>query len=93
MTITVYTTVSCPFCLMLKDYLKERGVSFVEKLIDEDDSARSEMVNLSNGFLGVPFTFIIRDNGIKETVVGFDKGKLDKILQISTNNPINTNAR
>ena len=66
---------------MLKDYLKERDVGFEEKLVDQDDLARDEMVKVSNGFLGVPFSVITKNDGAKETVIGFDKGRLDSILQ------------
>lgn len=67
---------------MLKDYLKEKNISFVEKLVDQDDSAREEMMTSSNGFLGVPFTVITKDEGTKETVLGFDKGKINSVLGI-----------
>jgi len=67
---------------MLKEYLKGKNISYSEKYVDSDEAAEKEMMDLSNGFLGVPFTLIIKDNGTKETVMGFDKGKLDKILQV-----------
>lgn len=66
---------------MLKDYLKEKRVDFSEKHIDEDDAARTEMMEVSNGFLEVPFVSIIKDDGTKETVIGFDRGKLDTIFK------------
>ncbi len=66
---------------MLKDYLKERDIGYEEKLVDQDDLARNEMVKVSNGFLGVPFSVITKNDGAKETVIGFDKGRLDSILQ------------
>ncbi|PIT86096.1 MAG: NrdH-redoxin, partial [Candidatus Magasanikbacteria bacterium CG10_big_fil_rev_8_21_14_0_10_43_6] len=28
MTVTVYSTPTCPFCHKAKDYLKEKGVAF-----------------------------------------------------------------
>lgn len=65
---------------MLKDYLKEKGIAFSEKIVDQDDKARDEMVAASGGFMGVPFTVIVKDDGTKETVVGFDKGKIDQVL-------------
>lgn len=68
---------------MLKDYLDSKNLSFIEKLIDVDEAAREEMSKESGGFSGVPFTVITLDDGRKETVVGFDKGKLDSILGIS----------
>ncbi len=83
MTITVYSTGTCPFCGMLKTYLTEKGKVFTEKLVDTDETARTEMAAASGGFLGVPFTVITLDNGTRETVMGFDKGKIDSILQIS----------
>lgn len=65
---------------MLKDYLKEKSLSFTEKLVDLDETAKTEMTASSGGFLGVPFTLIVKDDGTKETVVGFDKGKLNSVL-------------
>lgn len=81
MQITIYSTTTCPYCKMLKDYLNGRGISYQEKLVDQDDEARDKMVEDSGGFMGVPFTVIIKDDGSKETVVGFDKGKIDEILE------------
>jgi len=78
--ITVYSTTTCPYCKMLKDYLKEKSLSFTEKLVDLDETAKTEMAALSGGFLGVPFVSIVKDDGTKETVVGFDKGKLNAVL-------------
>lgn len=80
MQITIFSTTTCPYCKMLKDYLTIKNVSFVEKLVDQDDTARDEMVAESGGFLGVPFTVIIKDDGTKETIIGFDKGKIDSLI-------------
>ena len=82
MKITIYSTTTCPYCKMLKAYLKEKNISFTEKIVDQDDAARDEMVKISGGFQGVPFTVIEKD-GKKETVLGFDKGKINSILGIS----------
>lgn len=82
MQITIYSTTTCPFCKMLKKYLTEKNISFTEKLIDQDDAARDEMAKESGGFLGVPYVVIVKDDGSKEMVVGFDKGKLNSILGI-----------
>ena len=81
MKIVVYTTTTCPFCRMLEDYLKGKGISYEEKAVDRDEAAKEEMMEHSNGFLGVPFTVIHKDDGSKETVLGFDKGKLDEVLK------------
>jgi len=70
---------------MLKDYLGEHSFSFSEKLVDQDDAARDEMAGISGGFLGVPFTLVVKDDGSKETIIGFDKNRIDEILGINTN--------
>jgi len=66
---------------MLKNYLKEKNINFEEKLIDSDDKAREEMLAVSGGFMGVPYTLIDKDDGTKETIVGFDKGKFEEIFK------------
>ena len=68
---------------MLKDYLSQKNISFTEKLVDIDEPARIEMMEVSGGFLGVPFTSIVKDDGTKETVLGFDQGKLNSVLGIT----------
>ncbi len=82
MQVIIYSTTTCPYCKMLKDYLTQKSVAFSEKLVDTDETARTEMMAASNGFLGVPFTIVTLDNGTKENVLGFDKGKLNSLLGI-----------
>jgi len=65
---------------MLKSYLDEKKIEYKEKLVDEDDAARAEMIKESGGFLGVPFAVVSKDDGTKETIIGFDKGKIDQIF-------------
>lgn len=67
---------------MLKNYLTSKKVSYVEKMIDTDEQAQKEMEKISGGFLGVPFTNVIKDDGTTSTILGFDKGKVDTILGI-----------
>jgi glutaredoxin len=83
MTVTVYSTTTCPYCSMLKSYLKEKNISFTEKFVDQDDDAKEEMSAVSGGFLGVPFTIVIKDDGTKEGIIGFDKGRVDLILGLN----------
>jgi glutaredoxin len=67
---------------MLKDYLNEKQVKYIEKSVDSDEKAKEEMSVVSNGFFGVPFIVISKDDGTKETIVGFDKGKINVVLGI-----------
>lgn len=80
MTITIYSTTTCPYCKMLKDYLAAKNAPYTEKLVDQDEAARDEMMKASNGFLGVPFTVVVKDDGTSERIIGFDKGKLDALF-------------
>lgn len=73
--VTVYSTSNCPWCVVTKDYLKGKGISYVEKKVDLDQTAASEMVRKS-GQMGVP---VIDING--EIIVGFDRQKLDSLLK------------
>lgn len=82
MNVTVYSTTTCPYCKMLKEYLSEKGVDFTEKIVDQDDAAREEMMQKSGGFLGVPYT-VVEKEGAEEKIVGFDKGKFNEVLGIS----------
>ena len=83
MNIIIYSTTTCPYCKMLKDYLKGKNIAFIEKLVDRDEAAQKEMAEASGGFLGIPFTLITKDDGTKETVLGFDQGKINSILGIT----------
>ena len=82
MQIVVYSTTTCPFCKMEKDYLTSKDITFTEKLVDINEDNLNEMSLASDGFLGVPFTLITKNDGQTEKVIGFDKGKINSILQI-----------
>ncbi len=77
--IVLYTTTTCPFCKMQKDYLKSKNIDFSEILVDENPEEAQKMIELS-GQLGVPFTVITKDDGSLEKILGFDKARLDSIL-------------
>jgi glutaredoxin 3 len=58
----------------VKEFLSQRGVPYVEKMVDSDRAAAIEMIQRS-GQRGVPVT-VIND----EVVVGFDRARLERIL-------------
>jgi len=66
---------------MLKTYLKEKNIDFVDKEVDVNDAAREEMMKISGGFLGVPYV-VIDNNGAQEKIIGFDKKRINTILEI-----------
>ena len=71
--VTVYTSNTCPYCVSAKDYLKEKGIDYVEKNVQTDKDARKELMSM--GHMGVPVLVI---DG--EEFVGFDKEKIDELL-------------
>ena len=81
MQVTIYSTTTCPYCKMLKSYLNEKNISYVEKYVDQDESAREEMMAKSGGYLGVPF-IIVSNNGEETTIIGFDKNRVNKVFNI-----------
>lgn len=53
MTVKVYSTKVCPWCVKAKEFLKEKGVAFENVYVDENEKARTEMFD-KTGQLGVP---------------------------------------
>ena len=73
--IRVYSTPACPHCVMLKDWLREKGVGFEDIDVSRDQEKAQEMVSRS-GQMGVPQTEI---NG--KVIVGFDREALERELE------------
>jgi glutaredoxin 3 len=76
MKVKVYSTSTCPWCVRVKDFLKEHNIKFTTIDVAEDPEAAAEMIEKS-GQQGVP---VIEVDG--EMVVGFDEEKLKKLLKI-----------
>ena len=76
--VVVYSTTVCPWCIKVKDFLKDNKIKYEEKNVGEDAGARSEMLEKS-GQLGVPVIDI--DGTI---IVGFDREKIKKALGIKS---------
>jgi len=82
MKIEIYTTTTCPYCKMEKDYLDSRGVKYENVFVDNDSKAAQEMLEKS-GQLGVPFTVVTSDDGTEKSILGFDKEKLNRVLGLA----------
>ena len=74
MDITVYSTPTCPYCKMVKEYLTEKGVQFTDVNVAEDKAKAQEMIEKSNQ-MGVP---VIDIDG--KIIIGFDKAALESEL-------------
>lgn len=72
--ITIYTTPTCHFCQMAKDFFKEKGVQYTEYNVAQNLEKRQEMIQKS-GQMGVP-VILVGD----ELIVGFDQERLASSL-------------
>ena len=68
--VTIYSTPTCHFCQMTKDFLKEKGIEYTDYNVAGDMEKRQEMIQKS-GQMGVPVIFVG-----DEMIIGFDKAKL-----------------
>lgn len=80
--VTIYTTTTCPYCKLEKEYLDSRGIKYVNVFVDQDAKAAEEMVKISQQ-MGVPFTVITHEDGSKDTILGFDKEKINSSLGLT----------
>lgn len=76
MKVKIYTTPTCPFCHVAKDFLKKHKILFKEIDVAKDLAARKEMFDKTRQ-MGVPVIDI--DGNI---VLGFDQAALKKLLKI-----------
>ena len=75
--VIVYSTTTCPFCVMVKDWLKGKKVAYSDFNVGLDQGKAKEMMEKS-GQMGVP---VIDIEG--EIIIGFDKPKLEAALKKS----------
>ncbi|TSC77551.1 MAG: glutaredoxin-like protein [Parcubacteria group bacterium Gr01-1014_24] len=72
--VTIYSTPSCHFCQMAKEFFKANNVTYTEYDVAGDAEKRKEMIEKS-GQMGVP-VIIIGD----ELIIGFDRPKISQLL-------------
>jgi len=73
--VKVYSTPTCPYCVQVKAYFKEKGIEYEDINVAEDHEKAEEMVKKS-GQMGVP-QIEIGD----ELIVGFDKEAIEEALK------------
>lgn len=75
MSVEIYSTPTCGYCNMAKDYFREHNVQFVDYNVAQDQRKAQEMVHKS-GQMGVP---VINING--KIIVGFNQALIEQTLQ------------
>ncbi|MES2215846.1 MAG: glutaredoxin family protein [Patescibacteria group bacterium] len=68
--VTIYSTPTCVYCNMAKNFFKENNVAFTEHNVAADLDKRKEMIE-KTGQMGVP---VIDIGG--EAIIGFDEKKV-----------------
>ena len=74
--VIVYSTQTCPYCDMAKDFLKKHGIEFTEYDVNENPEKAREMF-AKTGQNGVP----VLDIGGK-IIIGFDEEAIKEALNI-----------
>ncbi len=74
--IKIYTTPTCAYCKMAKEYFKSKGFEYEEYNVATDIEKQKEMI-AKTGQFGVP---VIDIDG--KTVIGFDRTKINELLNI-----------
>jgi glutaredoxin 3 len=74
--VTIYSTPTCHFCHMAKEFFTEKGVEFTNYDVASDAAKRQEMIQMT-GQLGVP-VIVIGD----DVMVGFDRNRLAQKLGV-----------
>ena len=82
MKITIYSTKTCPYCIMLKRWLDEKSVPYTNHYVEDDHAAAEKMVSLS-GQMGVPFSTIEFDDDKIIKILGFDRPQFEAALNMA----------
>ncbi len=75
-SVKIYTTPSCVFCKMTKEFFAAHNIAYEEFNVAADAQAREEMISKSGQF-GVPVTDV---SG--QLVIGFDQARLTELLGV-----------
>jgi len=75
-TVKIYSTPTCHFCHLAKDFFDTKGVKYEEYNVATDLEKRKEMMDKS-GQMGVPVIEIGSD-----ITIGFDEEKISELLNL-----------
>jgi len=73
--ITIFTTNTCAYCVMVKKWLGAKGYAYEEVNLDTNPERQKEAFEVS-GQLAVPVTVVTKQDDSKEVIVGYNLAKL-----------------
>lgn len=78
--ITMYSTSTCPYCKMAKEFFQHHNVEFTSYNVADDKDKAEEMLRRTSQ-TGVP-VIVVKKGDQEDVVVGFDQQKLSELLGI-----------
>lgn len=75
--VKIYSTPTCVYCKTLKGYFQKNKIDFEDIDVSKDEQQLQKMIK-DSGQMGVP---VVDIDG--QVIVGFDKVKIDKLLNIN----------
>jgi len=84
MDITIYTTPTCPYCVMVKNYLRGKKIEFEDIDVSQDRNKAEEMIKIS-GQMSVPVIVIDKKNlpADRQIITGFDQAQIESALKLN----------
>lgn len=73
-TVKVYSTPTCPYCTMAKNWFASKGVAFIDIDVSADHAAAQEMIQ-KTGQMGVPVIEID-----SEVILGYQPAAFEQLL-------------
>ena len=86
-SVEMFTTAVCPYCVAAKNLLKQKGFDYTEIRIDTDPLRRDEMLSRTGGRRSVPQIFVngVHVGGFEDLVAADRSGKLAEIAAGGSN--------
>lgn len=75
----VYSTSTCPYCDLLKEWLNKNKVNYESINLSKDLAKGQEMIQ-KTGQMSVPVSILTFDDNKEEIVLGFNQEKLAHLL-------------
>jgi arsenate reductase-like glutaredoxin family protein len=80
MQITMYASTTCTTCAGLGKWLTKSGFEYTKKMIDDDQATMTEFFEISDNFVGVPFSVLTHEDGSVTKIPGYDRKAFQQAL-------------
>lgn len=77
----VYSTATCPYCDLLKEWLDKNKIDYELINLSKNPERGQEMIQ-KTGQMSVPVSVLTLDNDTEEIVLGFNQEKLTHLLSL-----------